>query len=79
MENNFERIALGIDNMAKALDLSESSVKKLIYRGELPAVKHGAKWLILIEDAKAYLARLPRQRKTRTKAEAVDAHLESAD
>jgi excisionase family DNA binding protein len=57
-----DRLSYSISTLSQLTDISKSQIKKAIYSGELPAVKNGVAWLVLAEDARAYLKALPRPR-----------------
>jgi hypothetical protein len=56
------QLAYKVKTLAKVTDISQSQLKKAIYSGELSACKNGVEWLILAEDAQAYLKSLPKPR-----------------
>lgn len=57
-----DRLAYSVNTLSEVTDISKSQIKKAIYNGELPARKNGIAWLILADDAHAYLEGLPRPR-----------------
>jgi hypothetical protein len=58
-----DKLSYSINTFSDVTDISKSQIKKAIYSGDLPAVKNGVAWLILAEDARAYLRALPRPRR----------------
>ncbi|HEU0184563.1 MAG TPA: hypothetical protein VFS27_04565 [Blastocatellia bacterium] len=57
--NQSGKLSYRIKTLSQATDISASNLKKAIYRGDLRAAKEGTDWLILAEDAMAYLRSLP--------------------
>jgi len=55
-----DRLAYSVNTLSEVTDISKSQIKKAIYNGELAARKNGVVWLILAEDALAYLEALPK-------------------
>jgi hypothetical protein len=55
-----DRLAYSVNTFSEVTDISKSQIKKAIYRGDLVARKNGVVWLILAEDARAYLEALPK-------------------
>jgi excisionase family DNA binding protein len=54
-----EKLALTIDEMAKACSLSKARLYQLLNKGELTAARCGSRTIIHIEEAKRFLAALP--------------------
>ena len=54
------QLSYKVKTFAKVADISQSQIKKAIYAGDLIARKLGVEWLILAEDADAYLKSLPK-------------------
>ena len=54
------QLSYNIQTLAAVTCISESQLKQAIYRGDLVASKNGVAWLILAEDADAYLKSLPK-------------------
>jgi hypothetical protein len=61
-------LSYNIDTLSKATDISHSQLKKAIYNGDLSARKNGVAWLILAEDAIAYLRSLPQPQMKKARA-----------
>ena len=58
MNNKSERLSYGVDEAARMLGLSISSVRKHIREGKLPAKKLGARTIILAADLQRVLSEL---------------------
>jgi excisionase family DNA binding protein len=54
-----EKLALTVDEMAKACSLSKARLYQLLNKGELAATRCGSRTLILADEAKRFLAALP--------------------
>jgi hypothetical protein len=64
------KLSYRVKTLSQATDISISNLKKAIYRGDLRAAKEGTDWLILAEDADAYLQSLKaKTRKAQNPAE----------
>jgi hypothetical protein len=59
----WKRRSYRIKALSEETNISPSNLKKAIYSGDLDAMKEGTDWLILAEDAEAYLQSL----KTKTR------------
>jgi excisionase family DNA binding protein len=57
--NGRDRVALSLKQAAESADLSLSSIKKAVARGELRSRKHGRRTLVLPADLNRYLEALP--------------------
>lgn len=55
-----DRLSYSVGTLSEVTDISKSQIKKAIYSGSLPARKNGVVWLILADDARAYLQGLPK-------------------
>lgn len=66
------KLSYRVKTLSAATDISISNLKKAIYRGDLQAAKEGTDWLILAEDAEAYLQSLKNKtRKAQTGIQSV--------
>lgn len=54
------RVLQTISRTARDLDISETSIKKLIHEGKLEAVKIGSARRVTVASVEAYVATLPR-------------------
>jgi hypothetical protein len=63
------QLSYKIKTLAKVTDISQSQLKKAIYSGDLAACKNGVEWLILADDAMAYLKSLPRPKTKKAQAQ----------
>ena len=54
-----EPLSVGVENAARATDISETTLKKLVREKKIPSRKMGGRRIFIVEELKAWLKSLP--------------------